>query len=421
MSVVNTNSVALLTKTALAVNNRDLTQSTERLSTGKRINRAADDVAGMAISAKMSTRFRSLDQAVRNANDAVSLLQTVDGASNGITDALFRMRELAVQSANDTNTQADRDALNLEFSQLKKQISDVAKNTQWNGMSVLNNADVGVAGSPTDVGLGVRNVNFHVGASQYESIQIGLKDYSYDLGTDAVPSGAQLNLMANDLTDAENFSIKIDGRLFSVAATKVASSASANAVITAGSLRSSFQTAINQTLGFEQVSVSQVGATLSIDDSQGRVISHFTATKSDNTAITSSDVPTMKAGTLAVGGVDPAIANAKAIFSGEARLNNASVANQADANTALGKVDAAIARINGERAVIGSVINRLSFASEASANTSINLKASFSQITDTDYAKTTADLARAQIMQQAGTAMLTQANQQPMYVLALLI
>lgn len=421
MSVVNTNSVALLTKTALAVNNRDLTQSTERLSTGKRINRAADDVAGIAISAKMSTRFRSLDQAVRNANDAVSLLQTVDGASNGITDALFIMRELAVQSANDTNTQADRDALNLEFSQLKKQISDVAKNTQWNGMSVLSNADVGVAGGPTDVGLGVRNVNFHVGASQNESIQIGLKDYSFDLGTDAVPSGVHLNLMANDLTDAENFSIKIDGRLFSVAATKVASSASANAVITAGSLRSSFQTAINQTLGFEQVSVSQVGATLSIEDSQGRVISHFTATKSDNTAITSSDVPTIKAGTLAVGGVDPAIANAKAIFSGQARLNNASIANQADANTAIGKVDVAIAKINGERAVIGAVINRLSFASAASSNTSVNLKASFSQITDTDYAKTTADLARAQIMQQAGTAMLTQANQQPMYVLALLI
>jgi flagellin len=421
MSVVNTNPVALFSKAALAANNKDLTQAIERLATGKRINSAADDVAGMAISAKMSTRFRSLDQAVRNANDGISLLQTVDGAVSGITDALYRMRELAVQSGNDTNTQSDRDALNLEFSQLKKHISDVAKNTQWNGMAVLKNADVGLAGTATDVGQGVRNVNFHVGASQDETVQIGLKDYSFEVGTDAVASSAQLNLMANNLTDAENFSIKIDGTLFSVAATKVASSASADATITAGSLLTSFQTSINQTVGFENVTVSQVGSTLSINDSVGRVISDFTAAKADNSLVTATDVASITAGTLAGGGADPAIANSKAIFSGQARLNNASIATHNDANTALGKIDSAISAINGERAVIGAVMNRLSFSSDASANASLNLKASFSQISDTDYAKTTADLARAQIMQQAGTAMLTQANQQPMYVLALLI
>lgn len=421
MSVVNTNSVALFSKAALAASNKDLSKSIERLATGKRINSAADDVAGMAISAKMSTRFRSLDQAVRNANDGISLLQTVDGAVNGITDALYRMRELAIQSANDTNTQADRDALNLEFSQLKKHISDVAKNTQWNGMAVLKNADVGLAGTATDVGQGVRNVNFHVGASQDETIQIGLKDYSFEVGTDAVASSAQLNLMANDLTDAENFSIKIDGTQFAVSATKVASSAAGDATITAGSLRASLQTSINQTVGFESVTVSQVGATLSIRDSVGRVISDFTAAKADNTLVTASDVASITAGSLAVGGADPAIANSKALFSGQARLNNASIATQSDANTALGKVDSAIEAINGERAVLGAVMNRLSFASDASSNASLNLKASYSQISDTDYAKTTADLARAQIMQQAGTAMLTQANQQPMYVLALLI
>lgn len=421
MSVVNTNPVALFSKAALAANHKDLSQSIERLATGKRINSAADDVAGMAISAKMSTRFRSLDQAVRNANDGISLLQTVDGAVSGITDALYRMRELAIQSANDTNTQADRDALNLEFSQLKKHISDVAKNTQWNGMAVLKNADVGLAGTATDVGQGVRNVNFHVGASQDETIQIGLKDYSFEVGTDAVASSAQLNLMANDLTDAENFSIKIDGTQFAVSATKVASSAAGDATITAGSLRASLQTSINQTVGFESVTVSQVGATLSIRDSVGRVISDFTAAKADNTLVTASDVASITAGSLAVGGADPAIANSKALFSGQARLNNASIATQSDANTALGKVDSAIEAINGERAVLGAVMNRLSFASDASSNASLNLKASYSQISDTDYAKTTADLARAQIMQQAGTAMLTQANQQPMYVLALLI
>lgn len=421
MSVVNTNPVALFSKAALAANNKDLTQALERLATGKRINTASDDVAGVAISTKMSSRFRSLDQAVRNANDGISLLQTVDGAVNGMTDALYRMRELAIQSANDTNTQTDRDALNLEFFQLKKHISDIAKNTQWNGMAVLKNTEVGLTGTATDVGQGVRNVNFHVGASPGEKIQIGLKDYSFEVGTEAVAGSAQLNLMANDLTDAENFSIKIDGTLFAVAATKVASSSSAAAAITAGSLRSSFQTSINQTVGFENVTVSQVGATLSIHDSVGRVISDFTAAKTDNTLVTSSDVASITPGTLASGGADPAIANSKAIFSGQARLNNADIASQSNANTALGKVDAALTAINKERAVIGAVINRLSFSSDASANASLNLKASFSQISDTDYAKTTADLARAQIMQQAGTAMLTQANQQPMYVLALLI
>jgi flagellin len=264
-------------------------------------------------------------------------------------------------------------------------------------------------------------VNFHVGASQDETVQIGLKDYSFEVGTDAVASSAQLNLMANNLTDAENFSIKIDGTSFAVAATKVASSTSADATITAGSLRTSFQTSINQTVGFENVTVSQVGSTLSINDSVGRVISDFTAAKADNSLVTATDVASITAGTLAAGGADPAIANSKAIFSGQARLNNASIATHNDANTALGKIDSAISAINGERAVIGAVMNRLSFSSDASANASLNLKASFSQISDTDYAKTTADLARAQIMQQAGTAMLTQANQQPMYVLALLI
>ena len=275
MSVVNTNPVALFSKAALAANNKDLTQALERLATGKRINSASDDVAGAAISTKMSSRFRSLDQAVRNANDGISLLQTVDGAVNGMTDALYRMRELAIQSANDTNDQDGRDALQLEFAALQEEISNTITNTTWNGMKVLE----------AEPGSGT--AKFQVGASSADSIALPL------------------------------------------------------------------------------------------------------------TSLNTSDVATaIGAGTL--------------------------IDSLANAQASLGDIDNAITQINGERSTWGATMNRLTYAADNAANVSMNSAASRSRILDTDYAQATAEMARAMILDQAGTAMLSQANQQPMYVLALL-
>lgn len=276
MSVVNTNLSALSAQNALTVTARSLSGSMAQLSTGLRINSAADDAAGLAIGNKLSTQARSLDMAVRNANDGISMLQTADGATREMTSMLIRMRELAIQSANDTNSQSERDALQLEFSELKTQIGATISNTSWNGMKLLE----------ADVGGGT--VNFQVGASSNDSISLPLSDLSNE-------------------------------------------------------------------------------------------------------------------------------ADVKAALDG-----SVSIASQSGSTTAIGLIDKAITQIDGERTQWGAVINRLTFAADNASNVSMNLRASQSQIMDTDYAKATADMARALILDQAGKAMLSQANQQPMYVLALL-
>ena len=138
MSVINTNVSAILTQNALAKNERAMSGAMEQLSTGKRINSASDDAAGLAISSRMTSQINGLNQAVRNSNDAISLVQTADGALIEVTNMLQRMRTLAVQAASDTNTADDRTALNEEFTQLRTEINRVADNTQWNGENVLD-------------------------------------------------------------------------------------------------------------------------------------------------------------------------------------------------------------------------------------------------------------------------------------------
>jgi len=418
-SVINTNVKSLVAQNAMNVNNRSLSSAMEQLSTGKRINSAKDDAAGLAISNKMTAQIRGLDQAVRNANDGVSMLQTAEGATIEMTNMLQRMRELAVQSANDTNTTDDRNALDLEYQQLTKEITRIASNTQWNGMNILNNTSVGIAGTAGDVGLGSRNVKFQVGANADQVINVGLKDFSFGTGTAAVASESQLNLMGNDLTDAKNFSITIGSTTINASiGTAIAGATNANAVTGATALETALRTAINNTVGFENVAVTRVGATLSIKDAQGRAISAFTAAKADNTSVTASAVlQSIATGSAAVGATAPA---ATAVFSGDARLNDTSITTQANANTAIGRVDNALKAVDKERATMGSVMNRLTYAADNLTNVSQNTSASRSQILDTDYAKATTELARTQIIQQASTAMLAQANQQSQAVLSLL-
>ena len=138
MSVINTNVSAILTQNSLAKNERAMSGAMEQLSTGKRINSSADDAAGLAIASRMTAQINGLNQAVRNGNDAISLVQTVDGALIEVTSMLQRMRTLAVQSASDTNTTADRAALNTEFELLRTEIDRIGNNTQWNGENVLD-------------------------------------------------------------------------------------------------------------------------------------------------------------------------------------------------------------------------------------------------------------------------------------------
>jgi flagellin len=294
MSVINTNVKSLVAQNALTVNNRSLSKAMEQLSTGKRINTAADDAAGLAIGNKMTAQIRGLNQAVRNANDAISMIQTAEGGVQEITNMLQRMRELAVQASNDTYTEDDRLSLEKEYSQLFDEIDRIADNSQWNGMNLFAATNLSAGG---------------VGVGGVATFQVG----------------------ANTNSGTANFTIEVT---------------------------------------FKEVGASAIGLT--------------------STAATIS-------------------ATAPTLF-----------ATHSAAQVIISEVDDAIKYIDEFRADLGAKINRLTFAADNLTNISTNTAASRSRVMDTDYASTTTELARTQIIQQAATAMLAQANQQPQTVLSLL-
>lgn len=275
MSVINTNINSLVAQQAGVVNTRALTKAMEQLSTGKRINSAADDAAGLAIANKMTAQIRGLNQAVRNANDAVSMIQVAEGATNEVTNMLQRMRELAVQAGNGTNNTSDETAIKQEYQQLSKEIKRISSNTEWNTVKVTNTAATSAV--------------FQIGANSGQTITVVFA-----------------NIMGlSGMSDISGF----------------ASAASVGSVTVAGSI---------------------------------------------------------------------------------------------------GNLDTAIQAIDTYRSKLGASINRLNYAADNLTNVSTNTAASRSRVLDTDYAKATTELARTQIIQQAATAMLAQANQQPQSVLSLL-
>ena len=182
MTVINTNTGSIYAQQALILNSRGLDRTMNQLSTGKRINNSVDDVAGMAIATRLTSQIRGLNQAVRNANDGISMIQTAEGATEQVTNMLQRMRELAVQASNDTNNTDDRTFLNMEFQALNSQIDKIANYTQWNAADVLN-------GNNRGLGSGV--FSFQVGANAAQTIEITFPDMrtsSTGLLTDILPT-----------------------------------------------------------------------------------------------------------------------------------------------------------------------------------------------------------------------------------------
>ena len=303
MTVINTNVAASITANALTKNERAMSQAMERLSTGQRINSASDDAAGLAISSRMTSQVNGLNMAVRNANDAISMVQTAEGAIGEIVNMLQRMRELAVQATTGTMNSTDKAAADVEFEALDAEILRVSQNTEWNGTKLLDgslNASAATA--------------FQVGANASQTISVTFSDFS----TEGVGS------ISDQTTDS---------------------------LITTGTL---------------------VGLT--------------------NSSIGSGTVGTDLAG-----------------------LDITS-----SANAAITALDFALDKTHSHLATLGSVINRLEYAADNLANVSQNTSASRSRVLDADYATETTELARTQIIQQAATAMLSQANQYPQTVLALL-
>ena len=286
MAVVNTNIAASIAQAALAKNERALGNAMEQLSTGKKINSASDNAAGLAISTRMTAQIRGLDQAIRNAHDAVSMVQTAEGALDEITAMLQRMRELALQSGTGTTDSSDRSYLNAEFTALRAEVDRIATNTEWNGRPILN----GNAGAST---AGLSSVTYQVGMNAAQTVAVTFGNFTDSTGS------------------------------LSGLASKTLSAAT--------------------------------------------------------------------------------IASAITVASG-----------------AIGKLDLAMTAVSTQRAKFGATQNRLIHAVDNLTNVVTNAEVTRSRIMDTDYAEATSELARTQIIQQAGTAMLAQANELPGTVLQLL-
>jgi flagellin len=288
MTVINTNVSALYAQASITQNSRNLQQTMNQLSTGKRINGAADDAAGLSISARLTSQVRGLNQAIRNSNDAISMIQTAEGATDAITNMLQRMRELTIQAGNGTNGTDDKAAISTEYKALASEINRVANSTTWNGTAVLTGGSGGFGHS--------QSFNYIVDAGAGSAGIISVKFKSMKIG-----AGTGINVSA-----------------------------------TGGS------------------------AFLS-------------------STITSSG-----------------------------------------ANTLITKLDNSIKFVNQSRAEFGAAINRLQYTVDNLTNISTNTAASRSRVEDVDYSLATSDLAKRNIIQQAATAMLAQANQQPQAVLQLL-
>ena len=300
MAVVNTNINASIAQNALARNERAMNTAMERLSTGQRINAASDDAAGLAISSRMTSQIRGLETGIRNANDAISMISTADGALIEITNMLQRMRELALQAGTGTTTSADRDYLNQEYKNLILEIERIAQNTQWNGKSILEGTANGSSST----------VKFQVGANGGQTLAVNFGNVSQDGGS--------------------------GGTIFS---------------------------------NFEQ----SAGTAGNVAATAGWHISAATAAAGITTA-----------------------------------------------SAAMTTIDSAITIVNAQRATFGAAMNQLTYAVDNLSNVKVNAEASRSRVLDADYAKETSELARTQIIQQAGTAMLAQANQLPQTVLSLI-
>ena len=388
MTVINTNVGATIAQNALAKNDRLMGQAMERLSTGKRINSASDDAAGLAISSRMTAQIKGLDQAARNANDAIAMIQTADGASIELANMLQRMRELAIQSITETNTSTDRANLSVEFIALQAEIQRVSESTQWNGENILD----GTAGTSG-------TVTYQVGANADQTIAISLGDWS-TTGTGVFKNGG---------TSPNNISDTAVAAVYSVPAAKIAADGAFSQVISDGSNSITIEQADSATV---EAQVAAITGHAEYEKLLFTVAANTDGNKLEftyKTAGTLSTAPTVTEATLpvvvteATTGTDPISLDTSAL-----------------AATALANIDLAINGINTQRATYGAVMNRLEYVVDNLANVSQNAEASRSRVEDANYAEETTELARTQIIQQAGTAMLAQANQSAQAVLQLL-
>lgn len=492
-AVINTNVSSLNAQRNLSTSGNSLATSLQRLSSGLRINSAKDDAAGLAISQRFTSQIRGIDQATRNANDGISLAQTAEGALSSAGDILQRIRELAVQSVNATNSASDRAALQSEVGQLASELDRIAGTTAFNGQKLLDgsNSSTFQVGANANETITANTTNFRTDA--YGSFRIGAKaaTATSNLGDLTVGSTAGTKISAATAAHVTVTStIKVDGSLGS-ASVVIASSTSAKAAaslinaktadtgvsasaknefdLTAFTAATSYSlnlTSNNTTavaVSFTAGTAAQSGtadfyaaAVNAINDASSKTgITAKTNSTNDGITLTNAsgeDITiSINSGTggLTIGGTATA-SSASAVGTGELvfdsdksfavtsstnagfllattatasqlqKVSQVDVGNVDAANRTIALIDGALQQVNGQRAKFGALQSRFESTISNLRSTSENLSASRSRILDTDFAAETANLTRAQILQQAGTAMLAQANALPQNVLSLL-
>ena len=379
MAVINTNVQSLTAQRNLSASQSQLSTSMQRLSSGLRINSAKDDAAGLAISERMTTQVRGLNMAMRNANDGISLAQTAEGALGQVGNNLQRMRELSVQASNGTNSQVDRDALNTEFTQLKAEIQRVAEQTSFNGRNLLDGSFTGV--------------DFQVGANAGQTITVASIANVQTAALGGATTRITGSVAASGMTGFAN-GIVAGG--LTINGTDV------GAIAGAGSAQ--------ERAGQVAEAINRVSAQTGVGASYDAVSGQLTLTST--TAVTVGGTAAATDTGLAAGAF-----GASTTTTGIGAL---SVSSFTDSQMSITQLDKAIASVNSSRASLGAIQNRFeSVVSNLQVN-SENLSASRSRIMDADFASETANLSRSQILQQAGTAMVAQANQLPQGVLSLL-
>jgi flagellin len=474
MQTINTNLASLTAQYNTDKTQNDLSTAIQRLSSGLRINSAKDDAAGLAISDRMTAQINGLNQAARNANDGISLAQVADGALSSVTDNLQRMRELAVQSANATNSASDRAALQQEVGQLATEIDRVATQTQFNGINLLDGSftaqqfQVGANAGQTitvssiasarasalGVYQGFNLTSQPIGTANNAALPLSVTiggGASIALGSVAVDAKAQ----AAAITAAN-----IPGMVATANATTVPAGTSTAAATGAGtatctingiaisiagatgpgalaSNRANAVATINAQSAATGVTAADTGSGVSLTAADGRDV---TLVYAANTFAGSAEADFGLAASATTGGslnisyaapsgtsgsvvfTQPptGLTSTTAIASTGTAVSAMDISTVGGANAALTAIDAALQTVNSSRAMLGAVQNRFSATIENLQTGSENTTASRSRIQDADFAAETANLSRAQVLQQAGTAMVAQANQLPQQVLQLL-
>ena len=414
MTVINTNVAAQLTANALTQNQRSMNQTMERLSTGSRINSASDDAAGLSIVSKMDAQITGLNAAARNANDAISMIQTADGATIEIDSMLQRMRELSVQSLNGTNTATDLTNLNNEFANLATEIERVVNTTEYNDTLILN----GTAGTS-----GV--FTFNIGANASQTVDVDFEDFNLAAGSTAATAGIQTFAVTE--AQLQSGSVDVDAMMFNFENGTSMTLTATELAAEAGTTDARDITLAEMVIVFNRKN--------DLASASGDVPGLLAAVSGENITFTQDTAGTGKITSWSrfpASGVMTEVAyasltqttNGAAAGDGDPMGANISdfttAGSQAQASTTLAELDAAIAGVAAQRAEFGSWVNRLEHTVDNLTNISQNTSASRSQIEDADYAAETSELARTQIISQAATAMLSQANQQAQSVLALL-